>query len=47
MSIQCNLVHASDSLETAQAEVPRFFSEDELFTYTKAEDAVVYANDER
>ena len=47
MSVQCNLVHASDSLETARAEVPRFFSEDELFTYAKAEDAVVYASDER
>ncbi len=47
MSIQCNLVHASDSLETARAEVPRFFSEDELFTYAKAEDTVVYASDER
>ena len=47
MSVQCNLVHASDSLETARDEVPRFFSEDELFTYAKAEDAVVYASDER
>ena len=47
MSVQCNLVHASDSLETARAEVPRFFSEDELFAYAKAEDAVVYASDER
>ncbi|MEA2573291.1 MAG: nucleoside-diphosphate kinase [Chloroflexia bacterium] len=33
MSIQANLVHASDSLETAQAEVPRFFNDDELFDY--------------
>ena len=47
MSVQCNLVHASDSLETARDEVPRFFSGDELFTYAKAEDAVVYASDER
>ena len=47
MSVQCNMVHASDSLETARAEVPRFFSEDELFTYAKAEDTVVYASDER
>ncbi len=47
MSVQCNLVHASDSLETARAEVPRFFSDTELFTYAKAEDTVVYAADER
>src|SRR5436190_14970844 len=33
MSIQANLVHASDSLETAEKEVPRFFGEDELFDY--------------
>ena len=34
MSIQANLVHASDSLETAANEVPRFFTDDELFKYT-------------
>ena len=33
MSIQANLVHASDSLETAQAEVPRFFRDDELYDF--------------
>jgi nucleoside-diphosphate kinase len=33
MSIQANLVHASDSAETAAREVPRFFREEELFDY--------------
>lgn len=33
MSIQANLVHASDSVETAAVEVPRFFKEGELFDY--------------
>ena len=33
MSIQANLVHASDSVETASKEVPRFFKDDELFDY--------------
>ena len=33
MSIQCNLVHASDSIETAEVEVPRFFAADELTDY--------------
>lgn len=33
MSIQANLVHASDSVQTAQAEVPRFFKDEELFDY--------------
>src|SRR5881396_2812692 len=31
MSVQANLVHASDSLETAKAEVARFFEAAELF----------------
>ena len=29
----CNICHASDSAETAAVEIPRFFSEDELFSY--------------
>jgi nucleoside-diphosphate kinase len=36
ISIQANLVHASDSPETAANEVPRFFKEDELFSYDTA-----------
>lgn len=32
-SIQCNVVHASDSLDTARDEVPRFFHVNELFEY--------------
>ena len=34
-SIQRNLVHASDSKETAEAEIRRFFKEKELHTYTR------------
>ena len=41
-SIACNLVHASDSLETAEVEVKRFFNEDEIFNYTKLLDQFVY-----
>lgn len=47
MSVACNVVHASDSLETAQKEVPRFFKVDELFAYDKGEYVHVYADDER
>ncbi len=47
MSMQCNLVHASDSSESAAEEVQRFFSPNELFTYTGALDTVIYADDER
>jgi nucleoside-diphosphate kinase len=36
MSIQANLVHASDSPDTASTEVPRFFNDDELFGYDTA-----------
>ena len=47
MSIQCNLVHASDSIETAEVEVPRFFAPDELTDYESVTDTVIYASDER
>ena len=30
-----NLVHASDSAETAEEEIKRFFNQDELFSYAK------------
>ena len=40
MSIQTNVVHASDSLETAKKEVARFFNDNELFEY----DMVLYPN---
>jgi len=47
MSIMCNLVHASDSLETALVEIPRFFKKNELFNYNKKNYEYVYAEDER
>ncbi|WP_449246383.1 nucleoside-diphosphate kinase [Desulfarculus baarsii] len=47
MSMQANLVHASDSVETAQAEVARFFGAGELFDYQPALLAYLYASDER
>ena len=40
-------VHASDSLETAQVEVPRFFKEEELFSYDKKNYEYIYAPDEK
>ena len=46
MSIQANLVHASDSLETAGKEVARFFSDSELFEYDSALTRSVYSEDE-
>ena len=47
MSMQCNLVHASDSVETAKAEVARFFGQGELFDYEPALINYQYAADER
>ena len=41
MNVSSNLVHASDSLETAQIEVKRFFQEDELFAYKKITDQYI------
>ncbi|MGD8562096.1 MAG: nucleoside-diphosphate kinase [Desulfarculaceae bacterium] len=47
MSMQANLVHASDSPQTAQAEVARFFKDEELFDYEPPLLSYLYAVDER
>ncbi|HEU4386491.1 MAG TPA: nucleoside-diphosphate kinase [Blastocatellia bacterium] len=46
MSVQANLVHASDSLENAKTEVPRFFAENELFDFDWPLSRSIYARDE-
>lgn len=46
MSVSCNVIHASDSVENAEKEVKRFFKTDELFEYEKSEYEHVYAEDE-
>lgn len=43
LSTQSNIVHASDSVENAELEVKRFFSEKELYTYTKVDTDFIYA----
>lgn len=45
MSIQSNVVHASDSVENGEKEVTRFFSEEELFSYPKLSDVMVFSDD--
>jgi len=35
MSIQCNVVHASEDNKIAKEELVRFFSDDEFFNYEK------------
>jgi nucleoside-diphosphate kinase len=47
MSTQANLIHCSDSLESANVEVPRFFKEEELFTYEVALSHYIYNSGER
>ncbi len=47
MSVGCNVIHASDGVDAAQAEVKRFFKADEIFEYDKSEYLHVYAEDER
>ena len=47
MSVQANLVHASDSLETAEIEVARFFNADELFEYEDVLNPFIYSSREK
>ena len=47
MSVSCNVIHTSDTVETAAKEVARFFKKDELFDYYKSEFEHVYNAEER
>ena len=42
-----NTIHASDSAETAKAEIGRFFKPEELFDYSQVCAEYLYAEDER
>ncbi len=47
MSTQANIVHASDSPESAEKEIWKFFNTDEIFDYQKIDFSVVYGEEER
>lgn len=47
MSFQENIVHASDSPETAATELKRFFGDGEIFDWEQCTFPYLYANDER
>ncbi len=47
MSVQSNIIHASDSRETAEKEIARFFKKDEIYDYKKIDYETIYADDER
>lgn len=42
INIEKNVVHASEDLAAAEAEVKRFFSEDEIFSYDRPIDQLFY-----
>jgi len=44
MSGQSNIVHASDSGESAEAEIKRVFKKEELFHYPKIDTAFIYSD---
>jgi len=46
MSGQHNIIHASDSSETATKEIQRFFKEEEIFEYQKMDLDAIYAKEE-
>lgn len=46
MSVLENIVHTSDSLETAAVELKRFFKEEELFNYPMSSSAFLNSPDE-
>lgn len=47
ISGQANIVHASDSAESAEIEIKRFFKPEELFEYKKVDFEFVYGEEER
>lgn len=47
LSTQANLIHASDSKETADKEIARFFSKNEIFHWGRKLDGYTYSDDEK
>ena len=46
LSIQNNVVHASDSVENGKAEIKRFFDAKEIHSYEKIDSTMIYSSDE-
>ncbi len=46
ISVSSNIIHSSDSEETAEKEIKRFFKEEELFSYDRCDFSVIYSKDE-
>lgn len=45
LSMQSNVVHASDSKENGEAEIKRFFKEDEVIDYEKVDTRFIFSDD--
>ncbi len=45
LSMQSNVVHASDSVENGAAEIKRFFDENEIVDYDKVDTKFVFSDD--
>ena len=45
-SVSRNLVHGSDSVESAEIEIKRFFKESEVFDWQKQDAGHIYGDDE-
>ncbi len=45
LSMQSNIVHASDSKEAAETEIKRFFKDEELFDYEKISTMIVHSDE--
>lgn len=46
MSIWNNIIHASESLEASSEEINRFFDKDEIYSYSRADENIIYSEDE-
>jgi len=47
LSVQNTIIHASDSLKTAEKEINRFFSKEELHDWDKIDMEVIYSDTEK
>ena len=44
MNVSSNLIHASDTFESAVVELKRFFSDEEIFSYEKITDRYIFGD---
>lgn len=47
LSLQNNLIHGSDSSESAKREIPIFFQENEMLRYSRAGESLTYPSEAR